>query len=236
VSEEVGLIHNGWSGDATPIDVNEDGWIDLYVLNMQGNDEYYENIEGRRFERKSAAVFPESPWGATGVKSVDYNEDSHMDLFITNMHADMWRTKISAWNDGGSGTARQGAAIYAQKCALCHGENGVKPAPGFLPMVGPSKFDRIDTMKTVPYYKYATTLFDVMRRSMPFPMPKTLTSDELYALSAYILALNKIIGEEEVMDAKSLPQVKMPNRDNFIIWDPDKIGYEPIPVPGPAMR
>lgn len=153
---------------------------------------------------------------------------------------------ITAWNidalpDGsglppGSGTAKQGAPIYAQKCALCHGEKGVNPARGSLPMVGPSKFDRIDTMKTVPYYKYATTLFDVMRRSMPFPAPKTLTPDELYALSAYILALNKIIGEDEVMDAKSLPQVKMPNRDNFIVWDPDKIGYEPIRSPGPAMR
>jgi mono/diheme cytochrome c family protein len=153
---------------------------------------------------------------------------------------------ITAWNidvlpDGtglppGSGTAKQGATIYAQQCSLCHGEKGVNPAPGFLPMVGPSKFDRIDTMKTVPYYKYATTLFDVMRRSMPYSMPKTLSSDELYALSAYILALNKIIGDEEVMDAKSLPQVKMPNRDNFVIWDADKIGYEPIPMQGPAMR
>ena len=140
---------------------------------------------------------------------------------------------ITAWNidvlpDGrglpaGSGTAKQGAAIYAQKCALCHGENGVNPAPGIIPLVGPSKFDRIDTMKTVPYYKYATTLFDVMRRSMPYSMPKTLTNDELYALSAYILSLNKIIRDDEVMDAKTLPQVKMPNRDNFIIWDPSKI-------------
>ena len=58
---------------------------------------------------------------------------------------------------------------------------------------------------------------------MPYQMPKTLTNDELYALSAYILSLNKIIGENDVMDAKSLPQVKMPNRDNFIIWAPDKI-------------
>jgi len=140
---------------------------------------------------------------------------------------------IAAWNidalpDGtglppGSGTAQQGAAIYDQKCALCHGEKGVNPAPGMLPLVGPSKFDRIDTMKTVPYYKYATTLYDVMRRSMPYSMPKTLTNDELYALSAYILSLNKIIGENEVMDAKTLPQVKMPNRDNFIIWDPSRI-------------
>jgi S-disulfanyl-L-cysteine oxidoreductase SoxD len=152
---------------------------------------------------------------------------------------------IAAWNievlpDGtglppGSGTAKQGVAIYSQKCALCHGENGVNPKPGFVPMVGPSKFDRIDTMKTVPYYKYATTLYDVMRRSMPFPIPKTLTNDELYALSAYILALNKIIGEDEVMDAKSLPRVKMPNRDNFIVWDADKIDYDPLRTDG-AMR
>ena len=154
---------------------------------------------------------------------------------------------IAAWNievlpDGtglppGSGTVQQGAAVYDQKCALCHGEKGVNPAPGILPLVGPSKFDRIDTMKTVPYYKYATTLYDVMRRSMPFPMPKTLTNDELYALSGYILFLNKIIGENEVMDAKSLPQVKMPNRDNFIVWDQDKIDYQPVaPTPGTAMR
>ena len=150
---------------------------------------------------------------------------------------------ITAWNievlpDGtglppGSGTAKQGAAIYAQKCALCHGENGVKPAPGVLPLVGPSKFDRIDTMKTVPYYKYATTLYDVMRRSMPFPMPKTLTNEELYALSAYILALNKIIPEDAVMDAKTLPAVKMPNRDNFIVWDQDKIDYDPTQLGPP---
>ena len=149
---------------------------------------------------------------------------------------------IAAWNiealpDGtglppGSGTAKQGVAVYSQKCAMCHGENGVNPKPGFVPMVGPSKFDRIDTMKTVPYYKYATTLFDVMRRSMPYQMPKTLTNDELYALSAYILVLNKIIGEDEVMDAKSLPRVKMPNRDNFIVWDPDKIGYDPLRMDG----
>jgi cytochrome c len=62
-----------------------------------------------------------------------------------------------------------------------------------------------------------------MRRSMPYQMPKTLTADELYALSAYILSLNKIIGDNEVMNAETLPKVKMPNRDNFIIRYPDKI-------------
>ena len=154
---------------------------------------------------------------------------------------------IAAWNidvlpDGsnappGSGTAKQGEAIYAQKCAMCHGENGRNPRPGYLPMVGPSKFDRIDTMKTVPYYKYATTLMDVIRRSMPYQMPKTLSNDELYSLSAYILSLNKIIGENDVMNAQTLPKVKMPNADNFIVWDQDKIDYQPVvPAPGTAMR
>ena len=139
---------------------------------------------------------------------------------------------ITAWNievlpDGtglpaGSGTAKQGAAIYSQKCAMCHGENGVNPAPGMLPLVGPAKFDKIDTMKTVPYYKYATTLFDVMRRSMPYQMPKTLSNDELYALSAYILSLNKIIGENDAMNKESLPKVRMPNRDGFVSKYPEK--------------
>jgi len=140
---------------------------------------------------------------------------------------------ITAWNievlpDGtglpaGSGTPTQGAAVYSQKCAICHGENGVNPAAGVLPLVAPPKFDRIDALKTVTYYKYATTLFDVVRRSMPYQMPKTLTNDELYALSAYILSLNKIIGENDVMDAQSLAKVKMPNRDNFITRFPDRI-------------
>jgi mono/diheme cytochrome c family protein len=140
---------------------------------------------------------------------------------------------IAAWNidvlpDGtglppGSGTVADGAKVYAEKCSACHGDKGVNPARGFLPMVGPSKFDRINTMKTVPYYKYATTLFDVTRRSMPFPTPRTLTNDEVYAVSAYILFLNKIIGENDVMNAETLPKVKMPNADNFIIWAPDKI-------------
>jgi S-disulfanyl-L-cysteine oxidoreductase SoxD len=140
---------------------------------------------------------------------------------------------IAAWNiealpDGsglppGSGTAAQGAPIYAQKCAMCHGENGANPQPGYIGLVSPPKFDRIDAPKSVTYYKYASTLFDVMRRSMPYQMPKTLTNDELYALTAYILSLNKIIGESDVMNATTLPKVKMPNADNFIIWDPGRI-------------
>jgi hypothetical protein len=92
VSEEAQLVHVGWSGDACPLDLNEDGWMDLYVLSMQGHDEYYENVRGERFARKSREVFPATPWGAMGIAVFDYDNDSRMDLFITDMHTDMFDT------------------------------------------------------------------------------------------------------------------------------------------------
>ena len=140
---------------------------------------------------------------------------------------------ITAWNidvlpDGtnlpaGSGTAAQGAPIYSQKCAMCHGEEGRNPRPGYGPMVGLQKFVTIDAPKTITYYEHATTIFDVVRRAMPYQMPRTLTNDEVYALTAYVLALNKLIGDNDVMDAKTLPRVQMPNRDGFIIKFPDHL-------------
>ena len=89
VSEKVGLQDESWAGAASPIDVNEDGWPDLYVLNMQGHDQYYENVEGKHFVDKSREVFPKTPWGSMGVKVFDYNNDGKMDLYITDMHSDM---------------------------------------------------------------------------------------------------------------------------------------------------
>jgi S-disulfanyl-L-cysteine oxidoreductase SoxD len=143
---------------------------------------------------------------------------------------------IKAWDiavlpDGtnlppGSGTPAQGAKIYAEKCAACHAEGGKGGvAPGAGPLVGGEPLTNgIDAVKTIAnYYAYATTVFDYIRRAMPFNAPRSLTDNEVYALTAYILALNKLIGENDVMDAKTLPQVKMPNRDNFIIPYPDRI-------------
>jgi cytochrome oxidase Cu insertion factor (SCO1/SenC/PrrC family) len=91
VSESTGLVDTSWSGDASPIDGNGDEWPDLYVLSMQGNDEYYENVGGKRFEKKGRERFPKTPWGAMGVKVIDFNNDGHMDLFVTDMHSDMSR-------------------------------------------------------------------------------------------------------------------------------------------------
>ncbi len=89
VSEKMGLIDESWSGDASPIDANGDGWPDLYLLNMQGHDQYYENEQGKRFVNKSREVFPKTPWGAMGIKVFDYNNDGVMDIYITDMHSDM---------------------------------------------------------------------------------------------------------------------------------------------------
>lgn len=89
VSKQAGLEELSWSGDATVIDANEDGWPDLYVLNMEGDDQYYENAGGTHFVKKSRELFPKTPWGSMGVKSFDWNNDGKMDLFITDMHSDM---------------------------------------------------------------------------------------------------------------------------------------------------
>ena len=89
VSRQMGVVDASWSGDASALDVNEDGWLDLYVLNMQGHDTYYENQQGKRFVEKSREVFPKTPWGAMGIKVFDHNNDGQLDILITDMHSDM---------------------------------------------------------------------------------------------------------------------------------------------------
>ena len=89
VTDDLGLVDANWAGDASPIDVNQDGWPDLFVLNMQGNDEYYENVGGKRFEKRSRQVFPKTSWGAMGVKVFDFDNDGNSDIYVTDMHSDM---------------------------------------------------------------------------------------------------------------------------------------------------
>ena len=118
----------------------------------------------------------------------------------------------------GSGTPAQGVAIYAEKCALCHGENGKGGHAAAL--VSDARLDGISaSQKTIKNFIF----FDFIRRAMPFQSPRSLSDDEVYALTAYILAENKLIGANDVMNAETLPKVKMPNRDNFIIRFPDRI-------------
>ena len=89
VSKAMGLEDGSWSGDATITDWNGDGYPDLYVLNMQGDNHYYENAGGKKFVDKTAQTFPKTSWGAMGIKAFDYDDDGDFDLFVTDMHSDM---------------------------------------------------------------------------------------------------------------------------------------------------
>jgi len=89
VSEQLGLIETGWNGDAVPFDANGDGWTDLYVADMQGHDDYWENRKGERFIKKTFSVFGKTPWGAMGVHAFDWEQDGDLDLYVTDMHSDM---------------------------------------------------------------------------------------------------------------------------------------------------
>ena len=140
--------------------------------------------------------------------------------------------EIAAWDinilpDGtglppGSGTSAEGARIYAAKCSICHGENG-KGGPNAA-LVGGGPIKDMESDKTIAnFWPFATTIFDYIRRAMPWRQPRSLANEEVYALTAYILSLNKLIGENDTMNAQTLPKVRMPNRGGFIIRFPDRL-------------
>ena len=116
----------------------------------------------------------------------------------------------------GSGSAVTGAPIHQAKCLACHGEKGAgKPSDQLVG--GQGTLRDANAVRTVgSYWPYSTTLFDYIRRAMPYVQPQSLTPDEVYSLAAYILYLNGIIAESDVMNAATLPKVRMPNHDNFV--------------------
>jgi len=116
----------------------------------------------------------------------------------------------------GSGTVAAGREVFAAKCARCHGDKGAGDIGP--PLVGGrGTLSTPKPLKTVgSFWPYATTLWDYINRAMPFDNPGLLKPPEVYAVAAYILNLNGIIDDGQIMDAKSLPKVKMPNRDGFV--------------------
>jgi cytochrome c len=117
----------------------------------------------------------------------------------------------------GSGTSKQGEAVYAAKCQACHGERGAGGAALQLAGIKGTVGAKDTTVKTIgTFWPYATTVFDYVFTSMPYQETKSLTHDETYAVTAYLLHLNGIIGETDVIDAQTLPKVKMPNREHFV--------------------
>jgi S-disulfanyl-L-cysteine oxidoreductase SoxD len=121
----------------------------------------------------------------------------------------------------GHGTVERGAELYEDQCAACHGTFG-EGAGRFPKLVGGAGTLRSDRPQLTvgSYWPFAPTLWDYINRAMPMPTPHTLSADDVYALTAYILNLNDLVPNEFVADRDSLPKVKMPNHDNFIWTDP----------------
>lgn len=133
--------------------------------------------------------------------------------------------EIQAWDiaigpDGqelpaGRGTAREGSLLYREKCAMCHGEHGSE-GPQDVLVGGQESLATAKPVRTIgSFWPYATTIYDYLYRAMPLYAPGSLPPSEVYALTAYLLFRNGIIGEDEVIDAQTLPKITMPNREGF---------------------
>ena len=129
---------------------------------------------------------------------------------------------ISVGPDGaglppGSGTVKQGETVFMAKCQACHGEKGAgTPNDRLVGGQGSLPGDKPPVKTVGSYWPYATTLFDYVRRTMPFTDPQGLSADETYAATAYVLFLNGVVQEKDVLDARTLPAVGMPNRGGFV--------------------
>lgn len=154
VTAEMGLTPHMWCGDVTFADVNGDGWPDVYMLNMQGDDHYFENQGGKRFVDKTAQYFPKTPWGSMGVKFFDYDNDGHQDLIITDMHSDMSQ-EVGPEKEKLKSQIKfpdyflmtQGASIYGN--ALYHN-------------LGRGKFAEVsDSMGTETYWPWGVSVADI---------------------------------------------------------------------------
>jgi cytochrome c len=136
-----------------------------------------------------------------------------------------WDISIQPDGDGlppGSGNAAGGEQIYAAKCAACHGVAGAG-TPNDPLVGGQGTLNQLQQVRTVgSFWPYASTVFDYIRRAMPFQAPQSLTNDEVYALTAYLLAENGIIERGDVLNALTLTRVEMPNRDGFIMAYPKR--------------
>ncbi len=130
-----------------------------------------------------------------------------------------WNIDVSPTGEGlppGQGTAKQGAQVFAAKCAMCHGPTGTEGPKDRL-VGGQGTLTTGKPIKTIgSYWPYATTLYDFINRAMPFNAPGSLNPDEIYSVIAWLLFQNGIVKDDAVIDARTLPQVQMPNRNGFI--------------------
>ena len=164
-----------------------------------------------------SALFATSISGATAADISFGKAITEQDLAAWNIDI---RTQDGLGLPRGKGDAVKGKVVYEEKCLSCHGADA-KGGPVFGTMVGGIGSFKTNTRVLTPgsMYPYAPILFDYIRRAMPMNNPQSLTADEVYAVSAYILNLNGLIGPNDEMNSKSMPAVQMPNRNGFMVDD-----------------
>jgi mono/diheme cytochrome c family protein len=175
-----------------------------------------------------------APYAARARSIAGDSIPTHFGIGRPATHAEVARIDIDVRADGrglptGSGTPAAGAKVYAAKCAVCHGKSGegmrtptVQLGPALVGRKPGDAFDfnasmRNEATKTIGnYWPHATTIFDYVRRAMPYDRPGSLSDAEVYAVTAYLLQRNRLIDSAAVIDAKTLPLVLMPSRDKFV--------------------
>jgi cytochrome c len=155
-------------------------------------------------------------------ETTDQREQTHrygIGRAATDQEIRAWNIDVAATGEGlppGQGTVKEGAALFAARCAACHGATG-QEGPMDRLVGGAGTLASQKPIKTIgSYWPYATTLYDYIHRAMPFPAPQSLSPNEVYSIVAWLLYRNGIIAEALVLDAQSLPAISMPNRQGFV--------------------
>jgi cytochrome c len=160
------------------------------------------------------------------VSSLARGDGPNLGRVVTPEEIASWDISVEPDGTGlpaGSATSKQGEVVYGAKCLACHGAMGAgKPNDALVGGRATLAGDQV-ALKTVgSFWPHATTLFDYTRRAMPLNESKSLTDDQVYAVVAYMLHLNGIIGDSDMIDARTLPKVRMPNRDGFVTFSRGK--------------
>ena len=157
VTKASGITTCGWNGDASFVDLNDSGYPDLYVLNMQGNNHFYVNVNGDHFVDKTDEYFPKTPWGAMGIKFFDFNNDGLMDLFITDMHSDMsYDLSYDEWDQEKS----KSTMMWADSFMVGHEKSIFGNA--FYKNLGNGKFEEIsDKIGVETYWPWGVSVDDL---------------------------------------------------------------------------
>lgn len=156
--------------------------------------------------------------------AADAQEGPGLGVEISEEDLAPWDISIETDGEGlppGSGTPAEGEAVYIAQCQTCHGEEGVDGQHDRL-VGGHGSLTELAQIRTIgSFWPYASTVFDYIRRAMPFNTPQSLSNDDIYAVTAYLLYLNGIIDEDDEMNARSLARVEMPNEDGFVMSYPE---------------